>query len=221
MTIDHTIIIGLAVFVSAVLLGISLILITRLRRQLDTAHKLISQLTAADELTGLPGRRQFFESFDGEIDRASRYGSELSLLVVDIDHFSRVNDTYGHRSGDRVLKEVARLLSANVRTSDTVARYGGEEFVVLLPSTGADEARQAAEKLRVVVEVNDMTLEGPKINVTISVGIADFKSVWDRDGNPRDDMIRAAGRALTAAKEAGRNRVRVHEGSGEKQFSLI
>ncbi|MDC0336224.1 diguanylate cyclase [Pseudodesulfovibrio sp.] len=212
MELNQNIILGLIVLSTAMVLGVFLFFAMRLMHQLQAAQKEIAQLAVTDELTGLANRRHFFDRFDEEVDRCNRYGNSLSLLMLDIDHFKQVNDTYGHPAGDAVLAEVARLLKANIRTSDIIARYGGEEFVVLIPSMTATEAAQAAEKLRVVIEVNDIALEGPPLNVTISAGVADIESVKDHDSSLKDALIRAADRALYKAKADGRNRVVVDEG---------
>ncbi len=221
MTFNRNVTVALTIFTTVVVLGVFLFFTLRLMRQLREAHRKLARLAVTDELTGIANRRQFFERLDEEVDRVQRYGINLSLVMVDIDFFKRVNDTYGHPAGDKVLQEVARLLSANIRASDIIARYGGEEFAILLPSSGVDEARQAAEKLRVVIEVNDMTLEGPKLNVTISAGVADVVVVKGHKGSLKDALIRAADKALYTSKANGRNRVTVYHFNGEKQLTLI
>ncbi len=212
MEINQIVILALIVLTTGMVLAIFLFFTFRLMRRLHAAHAAIAELAVTDELTGLSNRRHFFDRFDEEIDRARRYGSNLSLLMLDIDHFKNVNDTYGHPAGDMVLAEVARLLNANIRTSDIIGRYGGEEFAILIPAMPVSEAAQAAEKLRVVIEVNDIALEGPPLNVTISAGVADISSfIEDTKASPKDALIRAADRALYRAKADGRNRVVVHE----------
>lgn len=196
-----------AVLIAAVIvLGLSLHSATRYMRLLEQCHDKIATLTTHDDLTGLPNRRWFFDRLDEEVDRAKRYGNALSMIMIDIDHFKNVNDSFGHPLGDLALAEVARLIAANVRASDIVARYGGEEFVVLLPETTAEQASQAAEKLRIVVEVNDISLEGPEVKVTVSCGVAEISSV-KKKGSLRDNFILAADASLTKAKENGRNQV--------------
>lgn len=204
---NQVIILGLILLSAALVIAIVLFFVLRLMRQLHSAQREIAELAVTDELTGIANRRHFFDRLDEEIDRAKRYGNNLSLLMLDIDHFKRINDSFGHPTGDMVLKEVARLLSANVRTSDIIARYGGEEFAILIPSQGVAEAARAAEKLRVVIEVNDIALEGPPLSVTISAGVADYEMVRNEDGSNKDALIRAADRALYRAKAEGRNRV--------------
>ncbi|MGE4423773.1 MAG: GGDEF domain-containing protein [Pseudodesulfovibrio sp.] len=211
-----------SVFLAAALvLGIALACATRLMRLLDGAHDKIATLTTHDDLTGLPNRRWFFDRLDEEIDRAVRYGNKLSLVMVDLDHFRRVNDSFGHPLGDLALAEVARLLSANIRTSDVVARYGGEEFMIILPEADACQAVRAAEKLRMVVEVNDISLEGPEIKVTISCGVADLASIHPERGSLRDTLVVAADRAMHRAKKNGRNQVLMHVAEHERQLTLV
>jgi diguanylate cyclase (GGDEF)-like protein len=211
-----------SLFAAAVLvLGIALFCASRLVRLLDGAHDKIASLTTHDDLTGLPNRSWFFDRLDEEVDRARRYGNPLSLVMVDLDHFRRVNDSFGHPLGDTALAEVARLLAANVRASDVVARYGGEEFMIILPETDAAGAALAAEKLRMVVEVNDISLEGPEIKVTISCGVADLASVHDARRSLRDAFVVAADRALHRAKQNGRNQVLTHTPGNERQLSLV
>lgn len=193
----------------------------RLFKQLHAAKELIDTLADTDELTGLPNRHFFFKRFEEEIDRARRYGSSLSLIMLDVDHFKQVNDEYGHPVGDDVLGEVARLLAANVRTSDIIARYRDEEFAILIPAMGAAEAAQAAEKLRTVIEVNDMVMDGPEIHVTISAGVADIEILRNKGGSLKDALIRNANRALYHAKSEGRNRVEVHTTVSATQLPLI
>ncbi|MEZ7198727.1 GGDEF domain-containing protein [Pseudodesulfovibrio karagichevae] len=211
-----------AVFLAAgLILGIALACATRLMRLLDGAHDKIATLTTHDDLTGLPNRRWFFDRLDEEIARATRYGNKLSLVMVDLDHFRQVNDSFGHPLGDLALAEVARLLAANIRTSDVVARYGGEEFMIILPETDAVRAVRAAEKLRVVVEVNDISLEGPEVKVTISCGVADLASIHPERGSLRDALVVAADRAMHRAKKNGRNQVLMHVAEHERQLTLV
>lgn len=192
----------------------------RLMNQLSTAHQVIDALAITDEVTGLINRRHFFERFEEEVDRARRYGSGLSLILLDIDHFRHINETYGHPAGEVVLAEVGRLLSANIRTSDIISRYGGEEFAVLIPARDAHEAYQVAEKLRIVVEVNDITLEGPPLGVTISAGVADSATVAGDGGSLKDALMRAADKAMYMAKKRGRNQVVAYRTPKQRQLPL-
>jgi len=163
------------------------------------------ELTLTDALTGVFNRRHLFARLELEIARAQRFGAPLSIAMIDIDHFKHLNDNQGHSTGDRVLREVASLLGRSVRKIDTVARYGGEEFVVVLPQTGASDAREAAEKLRRAVETADYP-EGkgqPEGRLTISVGVATFP----KDGVGLATLVDAADAALYASKRGGRNQV--------------
>ncbi len=153
-----------------------------------------------DVLTGLSNRRRFEERFTHEMHRVQRYHSDLSLLILDIDHFKHLNDTHGHSTGDRVLVAVARGIAGIVRQTDLVARWGGEEFVILCPDSNLEAAHHVAEKVRRHVEALELaSLDAP---VTISVGVTDCQP---NDGLP--SIVDRADNALYAAKQAGRNRV--------------
>lgn len=221
LKINQMIILGLILISASILMGLFCIFTLRLMRQLRKAHAKIERLAVTDELTGIANRRYFLQRFEEEVDRARRYGSNLSLIMLDIDLFKDVNDTYGNQVGDLVLQEVARLLNANIRTSDLIARYGGEEFAILIPSMSKKEAAQAAEKLRNIIEVNDMLMEGPSVHVTISAGVSDIDSIREEEGKLRDKLLRHADKALYQAKAAGRNRVVKHQKDSEKQLTLI
>ncbi|NDV20994.1 diguanylate cyclase [Pseudodesulfovibrio sp. JC047] len=195
--------------------------IVRCLRLLDASYGVISQLSAHDDITGLPNRQWFFDRLDEELDRAFRYNHPVSLIMVDIDHLRRVNDTFGHALGDTVLAEVARLVSANVRTTDRVVRYGGEEFVVLLPETTMEQALVVAEKVRMVVEVNDLNLYGPPVKVTLSCGVADVRFVQKKKGPLRDAFVLAANTAMRLAKKHGRNQVQAFVPKTDKHIRLV
>lgn len=221
MAINQGLIILLIFCSTGLVVGVFLLFAMRLMRQLQTAQEKIATLAVTDELTGLANRRHFFERMQEELDRAVRYDTNLSMIMLDIDHFKVVNDTHGHPVGDIVLKEIARLLAANIRTSDIIGRYGGEEFVILIPTLGMDDAARVAEKLRNVIEVNDITFEGPALSVTVSAGVADLDTVRDEEGSLKDNLLRSADKALYAAKLNGRNRVEKYHGDRERQFSLL
>ncbi len=164
----------------------------------------IQQLAVRDGLTGLYNYRYFRQQIERIVQHAKRYGSPLSMLMIDLDNFKTYNDSYGHLKGDLILKEVAALLLAHTRASDLVARYGGEEFAVLLPETSEEHAHSVGEKIRQVIEEHPFALtagESPK-SLTISVGIA--SSSGDTSA---DVLIQRADEALYRAKEAGKNRV--------------
>ena len=130
-----------------------------------------------------------------------RYDRSLSIVLLDIDHFKRVNDTYGHDTGDFVLKEITELIRENARISDILARYGGEEFVIILPETDVEGASKQIERMREIIEKTSFDGAG---NLTISAGITSY-----REGDSCKSMITRADKALYLAKEEGRNRVRV------------
>jgi len=170
--------------------------------RLERVNHRLEELATTDELTGLCNRRHFLAILEQECRRASRTGADLALAMLDLDHFKRVNDTYGHTFGDRVLAEAASIMRQVARTTDTVARYGGEEFMILMPETSADEARHAAERIRTRIAYRSVSEGTQEVGITASVGISARK-----DGGPGDpdDLIRRADEALYAAKQAGRN----------------
>ena len=162
------------------------------------------QLAVRDGLTGLYNRRAFGELLGAAIANEDRRPSgSLGLVMVDLDHFKKLNDTYGHPAGDAALRSLARLLDQHLRKGDQAARYGGEEFVVILPGSDAERSIGAAERLRLALEKHRFVFEGARIPLSASLGVA----VWPGDGRDPDPLLAAADRALYAAKEAGRNRV--------------
>ncbi|MEN9799696.1 MAG: hypothetical protein RL653_3393 [Pseudomonadota bacterium] len=167
-------------------------------------HAQTVALSITDPLTGAPNRRHLFQRMEIEVARAHRFGTQLSVLMVDIDHFKQLNDQNGHRAGDEVLQRVAGLLGSNLRKVDLLARYGGEEFMVLLPQVPKEEATGVAEKLRrLVSETPDEYGPGqPLGRVTISVGVANLPV----DATDQDKLVDCADSALYAAKRAGRDK---------------
>ncbi|MEB3221867.1 MAG: diguanylate cyclase [Candidatus Sericytochromatia bacterium] len=161
------------------------------------------ELATVDGLTRLYIRRHFEQRLVEELRRAERYGLALSLMIMDIDHFKRFNDTYGHQQGDEVLRHVARTVRASIRDLDTPGRYGGEELLVLMPETDGAGAEVMAERVRQAIEgAGLLGPAGEDLRVTVSVGVA----TWPRDARDAEAMIEAADRALYRAKAAGRNR---------------
>src|SRR5512139_705845 len=157
-----------------------------------------------DSLTGVSSRQEFERSLRNEVERSSRYGHALSLLMIDLDHFKQVNDTYGHPAGDDALRAFARRVQQGLRSPDCLARYGGEEFAVIMPETGADAARNVAERIRTDTASRPLlSLNGQELTITVSVGVATFP----QDARTEDDLVAAADRALYAAKSSGRNQV--------------
>lgn len=161
------------------------------------------KLAITDGLTKIYNHRFFQELFEKEYKRSDRYNTVFSLIMLDIDHFKKINDTYGHLCGDEILKSLANLIKGCLRSMDIVARYGGEEFAVLLPETNGAEAYQTAERIRRSVE--DTTFIGTEggLHVTVSQGVAAYPSI---DIHDRQDLIAKADSALYEAKENGRNR---------------
>lgn len=156
-----------------------------------------------DSLTGLYNRGTFLEEFDREVSRCVRGAPAFSLAMFDLDRFKRLNDEFGHPFGDRVLKAFAEVLRAGIRKHDTVGRYGGEEFALLMPNTGKDTALRVAERLRRDLEARGITVDGRRIDVTVSGGVTTF----GEEGEDWDALLTAADRALYEAKNAGRNRI--------------
>ena len=163
------------------------------------------ELSSRDALTGLANRRSFDLALGREVDRVARSGEPALLLSLDIDHFKRVNDTWGHAAGDEVLKTVARVLQETVRPMDLVARVGGEEFAIILPEVGAPGAAQMADKLRRSIEETSFRFEGTVVPVTVSLGVAE----WDPSIQDPDELVKRADAKLYEAKRGGRNQVRL------------
>ena len=162
------------------------------------------QLAVRDGLTGLYNRRAFNELFSAAIANEDRREvGRLGLVILDIDHFKKLNDTYGHPAGDAALRSLARLLVQHLRKGDQAARYGGEEFVVILPGSDHDRSMLAAERLRQALAKHRFVHDGSRIPLTASLGVA----VWPDDGREPEALLAAADRGLYAAKQAGRNRV--------------
>lgn len=171
-------------------------------------HKQISDVASRDPLTGLPNRRAFMQTLTREAAVAARTGWPLSLMMVDLDHFKKLNDTYGHQAGDFVLKRASRRMASQLRRTDEVARYGGEEFVVILPNTRIEQAREVAEQLCNALRCDPMNFEGQSISVTASIGVSEVQESQVDDAN---ELIKLADGALYEAKSQGRDRVVVAE----------
>jgi len=186
-------------------------------KELSQAHEILKEINTIDSVTGIKNRHYFDTIFEQEWKRASREGYAISLMILDIDHFKSVNDTYGHLAGDECLHEVANTIGGVLRRpADILARYGGEEFVVVLPYIENENALYLAEQIRKRVDLQPMQADGNELHVTISIGVS---SVTPTDQDDRKDLIAAADIALYEAKNTGRNKVcnagqlTVHEGS--------
>jgi len=163
-------------------------------------------LSVTDSLTGLYNRRHFEDTLEREFLRASRYKNNLSFAIIDVDFFKKVNDTYGHSTGDYVLKEVAYLILQNLRKTDMVFRYGGEEFTVIITETPKEKAIVPLERLRKAVEEYPFSYNGQDIKITISIGISEVCENITTVHQLFDD----ADRALYKAKENGRNQIQIN-----------
>jgi diguanylate cyclase (GGDEF)-like protein len=172
-------------------------------------HETIYKMTIMDGLTDVHNKRYLIDLLEREIPRALRHKRPLSVLMIDIDHFKSVNDTYGHLAGDAVLKDVASILRSRLRPDDTLSRYGGEEFAAALPETPVDGAADIAEQLRHLVETHPFAFEGEKIRVTISIGVAELKPGLNTEG-----LFKAADEMMYQAKREGRNCVRPDKSTG-------
>ena len=168
--------------------------------QLKERHK---RLAARDGLTQLYNRRAFDERLAKARAREERQGGRFAVLLLDIDHFKKLNDTFGHPAGDAALKHTAKVLEDHLRQGDEAARYGGEEFAIILPGADAAGALPLAERVRAAIERSQLAFEGARLAVTVSVGVA----AWPEDGKETLALLAAADRALYAAKQEGRNRV--------------
>jgi diguanylate cyclase (GGDEF)-like protein len=170
--------------------------------EVQAKGQMLEKQSREDALTGVANRRHFDERLAAEIARAGRYSHPLCLLLLDLDHFKRINDSFGHAAGDAVLRVAARTMAASARSTDFVARIGGEEFAVLLPEQDFSGAHAMAENLRALVAGLDTNEIAPNLRVTASLGLAVL-----RPGEDRDSLLRRADAALYEAKNAGRNRV--------------
>lgn len=173
-------------------------------RELRRQQQHIQKLADEDQLTGLYTRREFENRYREEFERTERYGTKLSVVMIDLDHFKEINDTYGHPVGDEVLETMGTLIDEKTRSSDVCGRYGGEEFALVLPETPLKGARITSERLRkVLAEQTFETEDGEEFTVTCSIGIAEYSPSFD---DP-EVLLEQADDALYEAKETGRNQV--------------
>ena len=177
----------------------------RLRKHLEEQNAELERLANTDYLTDLYNRRRFFNTAEVEFAEAVRSGNPISITLIDLDHFKRVNDTHGHLTGDRVLVHIAHLIRSNCRAGDVAARYGGEEFAILHPSLDRENAFRVAERIRRKVETNPFLHERDKIGMTLSAGVVDTRTC--KDCLQVDDILSKADIALYQAKDGGRNQV--------------
>jgi len=178
-------------------------------KELQASNAQLEELATVDEKTGLANYRVFRAKLREEWLRSERYGQPLSIVMLDLDDFKRVNDSVGHPAGDQVLREFATLVAGGARTTDVAARYGGEEFALILPHTPRERALRVAERIRAAVQ--DFTFLEPQhaLKITVSAGVATSPS--GREIASAEQLVAAADHALYGAKRAGKNRVFVHE----------
>jgi diguanylate cyclase (GGDEF)-like protein len=194
-------IIGLSLLTLALLLGSTYIMLNHLGKKLDAAQEALLEASIRDELTGLHNRRYLMARLNEEFERARRKGTALGLLMMDIDHFKVVNDTFGHPAGDEVLRSIAQTLASMLREYDVGGRYGGEEFAVVLAETTPADMVRLAERIREKIEQLDDHGKASGIHVTISIGVAVLN-----DTDTTETLLHRADSALYRAKEEGRNR---------------
>ena len=178
--------------------------IVTLERSLRAANEENRRLSITDPLTGAFNRRYLMEQLPREIDRAARYGRQLSTIMCDVDYFKKINDNHGHLTGDDVLKWFAATLQSGVRTSDWIARYGGEEFVIVLPETCVDNAATCAENLRQIVAATPFRSQGQEFFVSASFGVSGWRDMVPK-GATLDALMARCDAGVYASKAAGRN----------------
>lgn len=183
-------------------------------RQLEASKAALAIQATTDPLTSLRNRRSFFEKAEEQVALYRRYKSDLSLMMIDIDHFKIINDTHGHDAGDEVLKHLANILNSMVRQVDILARLGGEEFAILLPDTKRLGAAVLAERTRSAIERSPFTYRGHSIQLTASIGVA---SMSTEDATSIGELVRIADHRLYLAKDGGRNRICVDD-EGNSNF---
>ena len=165
------------------------------------------ELATVDGLTGLFVRRYFDGRLREELERARRYQTEFSVVLLDVDNFKKLNDTYGHGVGDRVLREVAQVMRRNMRGVDIPARYGGEEFAFILPRTGMLDAHAVAERLRQDISEARIAADDKVVRVSASLGLSSYP---ESGAESADEMVKLADTALYRAKQTGKNRVELY-----------
>lgn len=177
----------------------------RLRNDVKKAQAKMAEMSTVDELTKLHNRRYFVEALEGEFERANRYEIEMALVMMDLDLFKKINDTYGHPAGDMVLSEIGRILKKHVRRNDIACRYGGEEFAVILSNVNRDNIYAAYERFREMVSKQPFEYESKQFQITVSIGIA-----FSNDAKSINDLLAHADQALYQAKDTGRNKIETY-----------
>ena len=174
----------------------------RLRKDVKKTQVKMAEMSSVDELTKLYNRHYFIEALEGEFERAIRYDTEMALIMMDLDYFKEINDTYGHIAGDMVLADIGKLLNAHVRRNDLACRYGGEEFAVILPNISRKGTHAAYERFREVVFKQPYEHESKQFNITVSIGIS-----YSNDAESINDLLAHADQALYQAKDENRNKL--------------
>jgi diguanylate cyclase (GGDEF)-like protein len=164
----------------------------------------IQHQARTDGLTGLANHRTFYEVLERELWRSKRYGEQISMIMVDIDNLKHINDHYGHRTGDKVIKEISMRIQESIRQIDTAARYGGDEFAIVLPNTSISDAAVVAERMITIVSGSHITVNKEQVPLSISVGIGQY----DADDTP-DEITSRTDKALYSAKQAGKNTFKI------------
>jgi len=175
--------------------------------ELEKAERHLKTLAMTDDLTGLANRRKFVETAKGHLSYVRRFGGQVALIILDIDHFKDINDTHGHQMGDAVLQGLSKPLGDQLREVDTLARIGGEEFAILLPHTSVDEAFNVAERIRQSVEERspELTPTGEKMTISLGISLAEgYEANFE-------DLFDQADKALYMAKDQGRNRTEISD----------
>lgn len=176
----------------------------RANERLSVLNKELAEIAITDGLTQVYNRQYFMDRLRQEVKRAHRYGTPVSLLMMDIDHFKQVNDTHGHQAGDAVLVAMARAIGERLRETDLFARYGGEEFCLIATAMDQGEAVLLAERLKEIIAGTDVEYQGKRIKITVSIGVSTWEPSLKEDF---EGLIRRADTALYRAKDQGRNRV--------------
>lgn len=184
-------------------------------RALEESRRQLAEQATTDPLTGLKNRRAFFARAEELLALARRHHADVSVLVLDIDHFKKLNDSYGHDAGDQALRKASDVLKRMVRAEDIVARIGGEEFALLLPGTNRLGAAVLAERIRVAIENEPLSFSDPTIMVTASIGVSSMRG---DNAEGITGLLRIADQRLYLAKQAGRNRICVND-QGKSSFA--
>lgn len=196
--------VGIGFFLSCILWHYNYMNIIQMRR-IEAQQRQLEQMAYYDPLTDLPNRRLLEKLIKREIASMQRYGHETAIIILDVDNFKNINDTYGHPVGDNMLRQLADFLTANVRETDTVARFGGEEFIILMPQTSAEEGCIFAERLRKLIMEKCFTVGSITLQITSSFGVSSMRDIINCDS--MDDYYFLADKALYLAKQNGKNRV--------------